>query len=68
MGDGEMEQTKEYLSVQEACELGGFKRSTFYTLLAKKETGLAAIVYQVPGMRRKRIRAEQFKAWLEGRK
>lgn len=58
---------KTYLSVQEACELAGISRSSFYRLLDAKDTGLHLIAHRIPGMQKLRIRREEFCAWLEGR-
>ncbi len=55
----------EYLTIEQACRLGRFCRATFYSLLAKQQSGLGRVAIRIPGMGHIRIPARRFREWLE---
>ena len=54
-----------YLTVNQACELAGISRATFYKLLDDPRSGLADIAYRIPGLGRIRLRRRELCEWLE---
>ena len=57
----------QYLSVNQACEVAGFSRTTFYKILDDKSSGLATIVCRIPGSGRIRVPSERYARWIEGK-
>ena len=56
---------REYLTINEACELAGIARRTFYRLLDSPQSGLTEVARRIPGMSRIRLPQREFREWLE---
>jgi excisionase family DNA binding protein len=61
----ERDGSEAYLTVNQACELAGISRATFYKLLDDPRSGLADIAYRIPGLGRIRLRRRELCEWLE---
>ncbi len=59
--------TSEYLTVEQACELAGICKASFYNLLDNPKSGLADVAVRIPGMHRIRLPLGRFRSWLESR-
>ena len=60
-----MDAAETYLSINEACALFSFSRTTFYRMYSDPKTGLQEIVLRVPPRTgRIRIPRTAFEAWL----